>query len=344
MTVADPIACAPIRLAARPPVRSQLGRLAQVDMFQLALRLRGIEVEQDADAARQPVGHGDFRGAEQRHVAPPEESRRAGRVLGREVRRRRENGALHVLGLKAVRLEQRAQQLRRRLEDRLARVRARRGGAPQAPQDLGHGPGRSVALMVLTDAGLLKGRDPVEACRRAVAGGATIVQVRHKGAPAREVAALARALVGALPVPVLVNDRVDVALAAGAAGAHLGQDDPPLDAVRPYVPPGFLLGASVGSPAEADRVRPWPADYWSVGPCYATDNKPDAGSPLGPAGFARLARLAPAGVPVIGIGGITPAVAAPSPPPGGGGGRACGARWGASGPGRAARARPAPAP
>src|SRR5439155_422325 len=207
MTVADPIACAPIRLAARPPVRSQLGRLAQVDMFQLALRLRGIEVEQDADAARQPVGHGDFRGAEQRHVAPPEESRRAG------------------------------------------------------------------------------------------AGGATIVQVRHKGAPAREVAALARALVGALPVPVLVNDRVDVALAAGAAGAHLGQDDPPLDAVRPHVPPGFLLGASVGSPAEADRVRPWPADYWSVGPCYATDNKPDAGSPLGPDGFARLARLAPAGVP-----------------------------------------------
>src|SRR2546425_1581999 len=74
MTVADPIACAPIRLAARPPVRSQLGRLAQVDMFQLALRLRGIEVEQDADTARQPVGHGDFRGAEQRHVAPPERS------------------------------------------------------------------------------------------------------------------------------------------------------------------------------------------------------------------------------------------------------------------------------
>src|SRR2546422_4402955 len=168
-------------------------------------------------------------------------------------------------------------------------------------------------LMVLTDAGLLKGRDPVEACRRAVAGGATIVQVRHKGAPAREVAALARALVGALAVPVLVNDRVDVALAAGAAGAHLGPDDPPLDAVRPHVPPGFLLGASVGSPAEADRVRPWPADYWSIGPCYATDTKPDAGSPLGPEGFARLAHLAPAGVPVIGIGGVTAAQPAARP-------------------------------
>src|SRR2546428_91291 len=162
-------------------------------------------------------------------------------------------------------------------------------------------------LMVLTDAGLLKGRDPVEACRRAVAGGATSVEVRHKGAPARELAALARALVGALSVPVIVNDRVDVALAAGAAGAHLGQDDPPLDRLRPHLPHGFVLGISVGSPAAAARVGDWPADYWSVGPCFATGNKADAGTPLGPEGFAALARLAPAGLPVIAIGGITPA-------------------------------------
>src|SRR5438093_10742534 len=96
-------------------------------------------------------------------------------------------------------------------------------------------------LMVLTDADLLKGRDPVEACRRAVAGGATMIQVRLKDAAPREVLILAVALVGALAVPVLVNDRVDVALAAGAAGAHLGQDAPPLDRLRPHVPPGFLL-------------------------------------------------------------------------------------------------------
>src|SRR5437667_6714978 len=144
-------------------------------------------------------------------------------------------------------------------------------------------------LMVLTDAALLKGRDVVAECRQAARGGATMIQVRLKDAPPRDVATLTRSLVGALAIPVIVNDRVDVALAAGAAGAHLGQDDLPLDAVRPHVPPGFLLGASVGSPAEADRVRPWPADYWSIGPCYATDNKPDAGSPPGPEGFARLA-------------------------------------------------------
>jgi len=116
---------------------------------------------------------------------------------------------------------------------------------------------------------------------------------------------LAQALVLALPVPVLVNDRVDVALAAGAAGAHLGHDDPPLDALRPELPPGFLLGISVGSVAEAERIRAWPADYWSVGPCFATGNKPDAGAALGADGFAALARLAPEGMPVIGIGGIT---------------------------------------
>jgi thiamine-phosphate pyrophosphorylase len=161
--------------------------------------------------------------------------------------------------------------------------------------------------MVLTDPVLLKGRDPVAVCRRAVAGGATLVQVRWKdGAPA-DVLQLTAALVSALSVPVLVNDRVDIALAAGAAGAHLGQDDLPLDVLRPHLPPGFLLGVSVGSADEAERVRAWPADYWSIGPCFATANKPDAGPALGPEGLAALARLAPDGMPVIGIGGIAPA-------------------------------------
>src|SRR2546428_9746149 len=119
--------------------------------------------------------------------------------------------------------------------------------------------------MVITDSGLFEGRDPVEACRRAVAGGggATIIQVRLKDAPPSEVVALARALVGALAVPVIVNDRVDVALAAGAAGAHPGQEAPPLDRPRPHLPPAFLLCASVGPPARAGRGAPRPADHRS---------------------------------------------------------------------------------
>ena len=159
--------------------------------------------------------------------------------------------------------------------------------------------------MVITDPVLLKGRDAVAVCRAAVRGGATMIQVRWKdGAPA-EVLELTRALVAVLAVPVLVNDRVDIALAAGAAGAHLGWDDVPLEAVRPHVPPGFLLGISVGSADEAEHALALPADYWSVGPCFATPSKPDAGPPLGPEGFGALARLAPADLPVIGIGGIT---------------------------------------
>jgi len=161
-------------------------------------------------------------------------------------------------------------------------------------------------LMVITDPVLLKGRDAVGVLRQAVAGGATMVQVRWKDGTPAEVLELTRALVAALTVPVLVNDRVDVALAAGAAGAHLGWDDLPLDAVRPSLPAGFVLGISVGSPDEAARA-PATADYWSVGPCFATPTKADAGPPLGPEGFAALARLAPEGTPVIGIGGITAA-------------------------------------
>src|SRR6266513_2182216 len=179
-----------------------------------------------------------------------------------------------------------------------------------------------VRLMVITDAALLKGRDPVTACRQAVAGGATMIQVRLKDAAARAVLALARA----------------------AAGAHLGQEDPPLDRLRPHVPPGFLLGLSVGSTAEAERARAVPADYWSVGPCFATDTKPDAGPPLGAAGFAALAGLAPAGVPVIAIGGISAANAGSLARAGAAGLAVVAAVWRASDPAAATRALRAAVP
>jgi len=161
--------------------------------------------------------------------------------------------------------------------------------------------------MVITDPVLLKGRDAVAVCRSAVQGGATMIQVRWKDGTPAEVLELTRALIAALPVPVLVNDRADVALAAGAAGVHLGWDDVPLGSLRPHVPAGFLLGISVGSADEAAGAALLPADYWSVGPCFATPTKRDAGPALGPDGFGAIARLAPEGMPVIGIGGITAA-------------------------------------
>lgn len=198
--------------------------------------------------------------------------------------------------------------------------------------------------MVITDPALLRDRDAVAVCRAAARGGATMIQVRDKDASPRDLLALVRSLVAALAVPVLVNDRVDVALAAGAAGAHLGQDDVPIDAVRPHVPPGFILGASVGSPVEAERARAAPADYWSVGPCFATATKPDAGAPLGPGGFAALARLVPPGLPVIGIGGIGPANAPLIRGVGAAGVAVIAAVLGARDPESAARALVSPAP
>ena len=110
-------------------------------------------------------------------------------------------------------------------------------------------------------------------------------------------------LVQALRIPVLVNDRPDVAIAAGAAGVHLGPDDMPVGLARRIAPPGFVVGASVGSEAEAATAGD--ADYWGIGPWRATPTKEDAGIGLGADGFGRLRRLA-GGRPVLAIGGVTP--------------------------------------
>ncbi len=157
--------------------------------------------------------------------------------------------------------------------------------------------------MLVTDDRLLAGRDLLALARAAVAGGVTSVQLRLKQAPAREQVALARALVAALEVPVLVNDRPDIALAAGAAGVHLGPDDVSVELARRIAPPGFVIGASVGSDAEAAAAAD--ADYWGIGPWRATGTKADAGDGLGSEGFGRLAAMA-AGRPCIAIGAVRP--------------------------------------
>jgi thiamine-phosphate pyrophosphorylase len=158
--------------------------------------------------------------------------------------------------------------------------------------------------MLVTDDHLVEGRDIVALARAAERGGITTIQLRLKSATPRELAGLARQLVEVLQIPVLVNDRPDVALAAGAAGVHLGPDDLPVSLARKIAPPGFVIGASVGSEDEAAIAAE--ADYWGIGPWRETNTKDDAGIGLGPDGFTRLYRLS-GGRPCVAIGRMLPA-------------------------------------
>jgi thiamine-phosphate pyrophosphorylase len=134
----------------------------------------------------------------------------------------------------------------------------------------------------------------------AVRGGATMVQVRLKDIDPRDLVGITRTLVETLPVPVIVNDRADIALAAGAAGVYVGVDDIPATALRAVVPTGFIIGASVGGDDEVAHARG--ADYVGIGPVFTTASTRDAGDAIGVAEFSRLARMT--GLPAIGIGGI----------------------------------------
>jgi len=159
-------------------------------------------------------------------------------------------------------------------------------------------------LVLVTDDALIGGRDLVALCQAAERGGVTAVQLRLKNASACELASTARALLASLAVPLFINDRLDVALAVGATGVHLGPDDIPVSMARRIVPTGFVLGASVGSAAEAGQGAD--ADYWGVGPLRGTTTKADAGPALGIDGFAAICRLAPRAVPCVAIGGVRP--------------------------------------
>jgi thiamine-phosphate pyrophosphorylase len=157
--------------------------------------------------------------------------------------------------------------------------------------------------MLVTDDRLVQGRDLIQLALSAERGGITALQVRLKQRTARELMELVRSLVAQLTVPVLVNDRPDVAIAAGAAGVHLGPDDVPVELARRIAPADFIVGASVGSEAEAATAGA--ADYWGVGPWRETATKENAGSGLGLAGLRRIVGLA-GSRPCIAIGAVRP--------------------------------------
>lgn len=169
---------------------------------------------------------------------------------------------------------------------------------------------RALALYAVLDPARCRGRNPVELVAAAARGGATLVQLRDKAGGTRDLVALARAVMAALEayrVPLIVNDRVDVALAAGAAGVHLGLTDmDPADARR-LVGPDVILGITVHHGAEAGAVPAGIADYAGLGPVFATASKDPGDPPLGPEGLGRLigeVRGHHGGLPVCGIAGI----------------------------------------
>jgi thiamine-phosphate pyrophosphorylase len=163
-------------------------------------------------------------------------------------------------------------------------------------------------VYVITDPGAaLPVPDQVRAAAR---GGAAVVQIRDKRAADAELAALVAMLLpelALLGVRLVVNDRVEVARAAGAHGVHIGQGDGDPAAVRARIGPGMLLGLSVETEAQAGRI-PAGVDYIGAGPVRATASKPDHAPPVGFDGLARI--VAAAGLPAYAIGGIGPGDAA----------------------------------
>jgi thiamine-phosphate pyrophosphorylase len=160
---------------------------------------------------------------------------------------------------------------------------------------------RILRLVAITDDAEDRREGLVDRVAAAVRGGATSVQVRLKTASPRAVVEITRAIMSKVTVPVVVNDRADIALAAGAAGVHVGEADLPVAAIRRFVPAGFIIGASLGSDAELSNAKD--ADYVGIGPVYSSDSKIDAGSAIGVEGFRKLAALVEH--PAVAVGGIT---------------------------------------
>ncbi|MCO5060571.1 MAG: thiamine phosphate synthase [Kiritimatiellae bacterium] len=161
------------------------------------------------------------------------------------------------------------------------------------------------SLYLVTDRALSRGRATAEMVRAAVRGGVTFVQIRDKTGSTREFLDEARAVKDVLQgtgVRMVVNDRVDVALAAGADGVHLGQRDMPIADARRLVPSRWIVGISAESVEDAIRAEREGADYVGMSPVFSTPTKTDTATPLGLEGIRRL--RAAVRIPLVAIGGI----------------------------------------
>ncbi|MFL6798050.1 MAG: thiamine phosphate synthase [Xanthobacteraceae bacterium] len=165
-------------------------------------------------------------------------------------------------------------------------------------------------LYALGDPEHTAGRDVPELARLVAEGGATLVQLRDKrsdtGAMVERARAVKRAI-SAFGVPLIINDRVDVALAAGADGVHIGQTDMAVEDARRLLGAGAIIGLSVKTAAQAQAAPLALIDYVGVGGVFATTSKDNTSKPIGPQGFAGIAAILRGrqpGFPLCGIAGI----------------------------------------
>ena len=161
------------------------------------------------------------------------------------------------------------------------------------------------SLYLVTDRMRMSTRTLGEAVEQAVIGGCTLVQLREKDISALDFYALAleiKKITDRYGIPLIINDRIDIAMAAGAAGVHIGQQDIPADIARKVIGKDMLLGVSVSSAAEAIDAVKAGADYLGVGAMFPTGTKPDAGF----VSMEELGRIRKAvDIPIVVIGGIS---------------------------------------
>jgi thiamine-phosphate pyrophosphorylase len=162
-------------------------------------------------------------------------------------------------------------------------------------------------LYLVTDRALCGERGIETIVKRAVQGGVACVQIREKDLSTRafvEEAARLKALLAATQVPLIINDRVDVALAVGAQGVHLGQDDLPCEVARRLLGPNAIIGLSVETWEDVERAESQPVDYLGVSPIFATPTKTDTKGAWGLDGLAMIKAFSRH--PLVAIGGLNP--------------------------------------
>jgi len=164
-----------------------------------------------------------------------------------------------------------------------------------------------LSVYLVTDRKLCLMRPLDEVVAQAVAGGCTCVQLREKHLDTGEFVELARVLknhLEPLNVPLLINDRVDVALAVGAQGVHVGQNDMKPTDIRRLMGPGVIIGLSVETYEELAAAQKEPVDYLGIGPVYPTQTKKDVkGEPWGHEGLRKA--VGASKIPLVGIAGIS---------------------------------------